>query len=191
MDKIGILGGTFDPPHVGHITMARTVLEKLPVTRVLFMPAPRPPHKELRDVSPYDLRKAMLEAALRGEAGMELSPLEEVRGGPSYTVDLLKHMSRTSGGKLFLILGADTVADLRTWKEPDLVLQLATIVVFARTGYSSVVPVDGNASIVLFEEPVIDVSSTRIREAYRHGSPNGRWVPPAVHKFILDNALYS
>ncbi len=60
MDKIGILGGTFDPPHVGHITMARTVLEKLPVIRVLFMPAPRPPHKELREMSPYDVRKAML-----------------------------------------------------------------------------------------------------------------------------------
>jgi nicotinate-nucleotide adenylyltransferase len=191
MENVGVLGGTFDPPHTGHIVMARTVLQRLPLTRVLFAPAPRPPHKDSREVTPYESRKAMLEAALKGEDRMEISVLEELRDGLSYTVDLLRHIKRTSDDRLFLIVGADTAADLVTWKEPEALLQLATLVVFPRTGYSSMVPVGGNASIVLFEEPVIDVSSTHIRAAYRRRRPEPRWVPAAVHQFILDNSLYS
>jgi nicotinate-nucleotide adenylyltransferase len=191
MDTVGILGGTFDPPHAGHIIMARRVLERLPATKVWFAPAPHPPHKNPREITAYEKRKAMLEIALEDEEGMELSLVEEHRPGPSYTVDLLRHIKEGSGDELLLIVGADTVADLPNWKDPAIVLQLATLVVFPRTGYSSMAPAADRASIVLFEEPVIDVSSTRIREAYRRGTPNAAWVPAAVHKFILDNSLYS
>jgi nicotinate-nucleotide adenylyltransferase len=85
MTNIGILGGTFDPPHKAHIAMARAVLNHLPLEQVLFMPAPWPPHKDADDLTPYDRRKTMVELAISGEAGMELSPAEERHAGKSYT----------------------------------------------------------------------------------------------------------
>jgi nicotinate-nucleotide adenylyltransferase len=189
--NIGILGGSFDPPHVAHIAMARTALDRLPLDRILFMPAPNPPHKNRDAMSPYESRKAMVDMAVREEEGMELSVVEEFREGPSYTHELLRHLKERSQGGLYLLLGADSVADLPNWREPRAILDLATLVVFPRTGYSPFVPVEGGASVILFEEPVIDVSSTQIREMFRRGESTAALVPDAVRKFILDNSLYS
>ena len=192
MRRIGILGGTFDPPHNAHITMAATSLAELPLDRVLFMPAPTPPHKRDEPLTPYDLRRKMTELAIAGHEHMELSLMEEFREGPSYTVDLLEqYKNEHPQDDLYLIIGADSAEEFATWRDPKRILELATLVIFARTGYSNRVPVDGPVSAVLFEEPVIDISSTDIRERYARGESPVELVPKAVHQFILDNSLYS
>ena len=191
MDRVGILGGTFDPPHNAHLAIAETALRRVPLDKVLFMPAPTPPQKHAETVTAYAHRVEMVRRAIEGREGLDLSRLEEFRRGPSYTVDLLRHFRESSGDEPFLILGADSVQDLPNWKEPDSILALATLVVFPRTGFSSVVPVEGGASIVLFEEPVIDVSSTDIREWISTGTSVESQLPEPVHEFILDNGLYS
>jgi len=191
MTNIGILGGTFDPPHNAHIAMARAALDRLPLQKVLFMPAPRPPHKDPHLSSPYELRKKMVELAIEGERGIELSLMEEERDGPSYTHELLESLRSETDNGLYLILGSDSVADLANWRDPKHILELSTLVVFPRTGYASTVPIETDVAVVFFEEPIIDVSSTEIRERYRRGEPVVGLLPSQVHQFILDNSLYS
>ena len=191
MSRVGILGGTFDPPHNAHLVMAETALARVPLDKVLFMPAPDSPLKNAVAVTPYDTRVEMLGLAIRGRRGLELSRLEEFRPGPSFTVDLLRHYRTMFGEEPFLILGADSVCDLVRWREPETVLSLATLVVFPRTGYSPRVPVSGDASVVMFEAPVVDISSTDIRARIRAGAPVRSMLPESVLEFILDKRLYA
>ena len=191
MARIGILGGSFDPPHNAHLAMARAARDRIPLDRVLFMPAPEPPHKRGAPMTPYETRVKMVALAIDGESGIELSRLEEFHEGPSYTVELLKHCHRELGEELYFIVGADSASELATWRDPTRVLQLATLVVFPRTGYESRIPVDGEASVVLFEEPVIDISSSEIREHVGEPGFLAKHLPKAVQSFILDNSLYS
>jgi nicotinate-nucleotide adenylyltransferase len=189
MGAVGIIGGTFDPPHNAHLEMARQALEHLPLDRILFMPAPDPPHK--RAETPYEKRIAMVMAALRGEARMELSRMEEFRKGPSYTVDLIEFYRAGNDDDVYFIMGSDSLLELGSWKDPERLLRLATLVVFKRPGFEPVNPVKGEASVILFEEPLIDVSSSGIRERVRRGESIRSLVPEPVRKFILDNSLYS
>jgi nicotinate-nucleotide adenylyltransferase len=197
MARVGILGGTFDPPHNAHVAMAETALERVPLDKVLLMPAPHPPQKRPDMLTPYAARLDMLSLAITGHRGLELSRLEEFRPGPSYTVDLLETFTDQSDDEPFLILGADSVCDLPKWRDPERILELATLVVFPRTGYSSAVAVGrrgtrpSRVSVVLFESPVIDISSTRIRKKVREGSSVEMLIAGPVHKFILDNGLYT
>jgi nicotinate-nucleotide adenylyltransferase len=191
MIRTGIMGGTFDPPHNAHIVMAETALRVIPLDTVLFMPSPDPPLKSAARVSRYEDRLEMARLAIEGRPGLDLSRLEESRAGPSYTVDLLRHFLRVNRGDPFLILGADSVCDLPRWKEPEEILALATLVVFPRTGYSSRLTVKGDASVILFESPVIDLSSTEIRARVRGGEPVRGLLPDAVAEFVLDKGLYT
>ena len=109
----------------------------------------------------------------------------------SYTIDLLKAYRERCQDEMFLILGADSVCDLPTWKDPVLILQLATLVIFPRTGFLSAVPIESEASVIMFEAPVIDIASKDIRRKCQVGHSIDGDVPKSVHKFILDNSLYS
>ncbi len=191
MKRVGILGGSFDPPHNAHLAMARVALERIPLDTVLLMPAPRPPHKKPDDLTSYSMRLHMTGLAVEGEAGLQVSRMEEAGSGPSYTVELLERYRREHDDDVYLILGADSVNDLPDWKSPASILNIATLVVFPRAGCAPVVPVEGEAAVVLFEEPLIDISSSGIRQRVRDGKPIDSLVPKAVHKFILDNSLYS
>lgn len=191
MSRVGILGGTFDPPHIAHVAMARAAVDRIPLDKVLFMPATHPPHKRANELTPYAVRKAMVELAISGQKSLELSREEEHAEGPSYTVEMLRRYRRNSDDDLYLILGADSVVDLPNWRETASILEMTTLVVFPRTGYPLAVPVDGDVSVVLFEDPVIDVSSSQIRESYRSGEPKPGLLAESVHHFILDNSLYS
>ncbi len=191
MNRVGILGGTFDPPHNAHITMAETALSRIPLDRVLLMPAPQPPQKDSAGITRYEDRVEMVRLAIGSREGVELSLLEEFRRGPSYTVELLERFRTSEGDEPFLILGADSVADLPAWKDPEKILSLATLVVFARTGYSAHVPVPGEASVILFESPVIDVSSTDLRKRILDGEDVQSDIPGPVRDFILDKGLYT
>ena len=191
MKRTGIMGGTFDPPHNAHIAIAEKALGEIPLDAVLFMPTPDPPLKPAAQVTRYDDRVEMVRLAIEGRKGLELSRLEEVRTGPSYTVELLRHFRSVAGGEPYLILGADSVCDLPRWREPEKILELATLVVFPRTGYSSRLAVKGDASVVLFESPVIDLSSTELRERIRGGAAVRGLLPDAVAEFVLDKGLYT
>jgi nicotinate-nucleotide adenylyltransferase len=189
-ERIGILGGTFDPPHVGHVRMARAARAVLALDRVFFSVAPAPPHKGGEPVTAYEQRVAMVTAAITGDDGLALTRIEEGHV-PSYTVDLLRACRERTRADLYFIMGADSVSELARWREPSEIARLATIVVFPRTGAATRVPVAGEVSVVVFEEPVIDVSSTAVRARLERGQRADDDLPPAVARYIEYRGLYA
>ncbi len=187
--RIGVLGGTFDPPHRGHVRMAVAAREVLGLDRVFFSPAPHPPHKRDEPLSAWTHRCAMTLAAIQGEDGLALTGIEQDTG-PSYTVDLLRAASARTGADLYFIMGADSLADLAAWHQPREILGLCTLVVFPRDGRPVRVPVDGPAALVVFESPRVDVSSSAVRAALEAGTAPGDALPAAVSAYIEHNRLY-
>jgi nicotinate-nucleotide adenylyltransferase len=185
--KLGVFGGTFDPPHIGHLVVAQEVHHQLGLDRVLWVPAAIPPHKRDRQISPGAVRLAMVRAAIAGDDRFEASDVELRREGPSYTVDTLRQLrADRPDAELFLILGADQLAELATWKEPDEVARLATLVGFARAGEAP--PAFEHARTV--EIPRIDISSTQLRRRVRAGQPVTYLVPDEVETWIRREGLY-
>jgi nicotinate-nucleotide adenylyltransferase len=191
MTRVGILGGSFDPPHVAHAAMANAARERLGLSKVMLAPATSPPHKRAERLSPYEHRLAMTEIAAATMEGVEASRLEEDRSGPSYTVDLLRSVARSTDGDLYFIMGSDSLSELETWRQPRELLELCALVVFPRSGSPVRLGVDGGASLVVIEEPVIDVSSTQIRERVRKGLAVEDLVAPGVLEYIRRHALYT
>jgi nicotinate-nucleotide adenylyltransferase len=187
--RIGILGGTFDPPHAGHVRMAAAARDALGLDRVFFSPAPHPPHKQGEPLTGWEHRRGMTAAAIAGEPGLFLTGIE--RGeGPSYTVDLLRAASARTRADLYFILGADSLAGLASWREPREILRLCTLAVFPRDAEAVRLPVPGSASVVVFESPRVDVSSTGLRAALAAGAPSPAGMPPAVLAYIERHRLY-
>ena len=132
---VGILGGSFNPPHFGHLRLAVEVMEALHPVRLDFLPAPMPPHKGRRGLLPFALRVAMLEKALHGLHGFCINTMENERDGPSYTTDTLRlYRKREPGIRHFFILGAEDFASILSWHEWQLLPELADIVVVSRAG---------------------------------------------------------
>jgi nicotinate-nucleotide adenylyltransferase len=186
--KIGIFGGTFDPPHIGHLIAAQDALHLLPLDKVLFIPALVPPHKQQRGISPAAVRLRMIQAATQGDTRFEVSDVELKRTGrPSYTVDTLRELRGED--ELFLLLGVDQVREFSTWHQPEEVLRLAQLVMMARDGIEE--PPKGG--IVQHTVPVtrIDISSTLIRQRVAAGRPIRYMVPVAVEEIIAAERLYS
>jgi len=135
MRRIGVFGGTFDPPHVGHLALAEWAREALRLDRVIFMPAARPPHKRRRRVTPADDRVAMTRLAVRGNRHFRVSTLEVRRTGPSYTVDTLRALRKAHPRASFwLLIGEDSLAEFHTWHAPGEILALARLAVAGRPG---------------------------------------------------------
>ena len=124
-DRIGLMGGTFDPPHTGHVSMAREARRALALDRVLFSVAPRPPHKLHEPTSPLDHRVRMVEIAIEHEDSLAITHMEEAHE-PSYTVDFLRACRMRTRADLYFIMGADSLAELSTWKEPGEILRVTT-----------------------------------------------------------------
>jgi nicotinate-nucleotide adenylyltransferase len=187
--RVGILGGTFDPPHHGHLIAAQDAIIDLELDKVIFIPAAVPPHKQRNNVTAPAVRLRMIEAATRDDGRFEVSDVELRRTGPSYTVDTLRELrAARPTDQLFLLLGVDQVREFESWREPKEVLKLAALVMLARAGIED----DGGRDIV--EQTVrvtrIDVSSTLVRERVRAGRPIRYLVPAAVEKIIADERLY-
>lgn len=189
--KVGILGGSFDPPHNGHVAMARKAKQTLGLDEVLLMPAPEPPHKDPKDLSGWEDRWQMARLAAENVPGVEVSRHELDTPGPSFTVDSLRRYHELYEDEVYFILGADSMRDLPGWREPEAILELATIVVFPRGGIAPICEVEGDASIVVFESPEIDVSSSGVRRTRRAGDSIESMVPEAVLDYILDHSLYT
>jgi nicotinate-nucleotide adenylyltransferase len=194
--RLGILGGTFDPIHVGHLAAAKAAMECARLDRVLFVPSAQPPHREAAQ-APADDRLAMARLAVNGEPRFEVSDVEVVRGGRSYTVDTLDEMHRTHpDDELFLILGWDAARLLRTWHEPERVSEHASLVIVGRSGTNPPTPADLDAAVLDPERVVIcmlptpDVSGSALRRAIAAGQPVTGQLPPAVERYIAERHLY-
>lgn len=190
--RLGLFGGTFDPPHLGHLALAEWAREVLKLDRVLFMPAARPPHKSGRALSAVAARLAMTRLAVAGHRGFEVSRIEAEREGPSFTVDTLKTLrARRPGARWFLLMGEDSLADLATWKEPGEIVRLATPVVAARPGSPARrARLAFGRRVVWLDNPGIEVSSSAIRTRARLGRSIRFLVPDEVAHYIERSGLY-
>jgi len=191
LKRLGLFGGTFDPPHNAHVALARTALEALSLDAVHWVPAGAPWQK-LRAVTPAVHREAMVRLAIEGEPRFVLDRLEIERSGPSYTVDTLRALQAAEpGAQWFLLIGADQHASLHTWRDWQALLRLATLAVAKRPGATDSANAEvqraGQQAVPL---PMLDVSATAIRERVARGLPIDSMVPPAVARYIDSHALY-
>jgi nicotinate-nucleotide adenylyltransferase len=203
---VGIFGGTFNPPHLGHLAVARHALEELALTRVLLMPAYLSPHKQTEEGPGAEHRLRMCELAVAGVEGVAVSALEIERGGPSYTVDTLKAIHASDpDAELTFIVGADTALTLASWRQPQELLELARLAVAARAGsprehvLETVAAIarqsggsgqDPVAAVEFLEMGPIEVSSSMVRERLAGGEPVDGLLAPAVADYIEQRGLY-
>jgi len=189
--KIGILGGTFDPPHIAHLIIAQEVLEKLKLDQVWFVPGFIPPHKCNQPLTLARQRWQMLKLALSGNRKLVASDIELRRKGVSYTVDTLRRLSlQKPKRKLYLILGSDNLKFLPTWKEPEEIFRLAKVVLVQRPGLKISGANSWVKKGVLIEVPLLEISSSQIRDRVKKGESIAYWVPEKVRKYIGSHKLY-
>jgi nicotinate-nucleotide adenylyltransferase len=196
--RIGIFGGTFNPPHIGHLIAAQEAHLQLGLDRVLLMPAGIPPHKQDDEEDPgAGHRLAMCRCAVGADSRFEVSALEVERRGPSYTVDTLAVLhSRAPDNELYLIVGGDVAAGLPLWREPERVLSLARLAVAERrgTGRDSIEralgALRGGEHAEFFRMPRIEISSTMLRHRVQAREPINYLVPDAVASYIDQHRLY-
>jgi nicotinate-nucleotide adenylyltransferase len=197
-ERIGLLGGTFNPPHLAHLLCAQEAFEQLALDRVVLMPVATPPHKEAADDPGPAARVAMCRLAVADDERLAVSELEVARGGPSYTVDTLREIHATApGDDLTFIVGGDMATSLPAWREPDEVLRLARLAVAERDGMRRSDIMERLASIpgadervAFFDLPRLDISSSLIRGRVAAGRSIRYLVPDAVARYIGDRGLY-
>lgn len=189
-ERLGVLGGTFDPVHVGHVVAAADARSALGLDRVLLVVAGDPWQKRGRVAAAAADRLALVEAAAEGVEGVEACAIEVERDGPSVTADTLEALGGP-GKELFLMLGADAVANMPTWKHLEETRTLATVVVIERAGDIHAEPPGPGWKFERLSIPRLDVSSTDIRERLTSGRPIDGLVPPAVMKLIRSRGLYT
>jgi nicotinate-nucleotide adenylyltransferase len=195
--RVGILGGAFNPPHIGHLVCAQEALILLELDRVLWVPVGEAPHRELQDDPGAEARLEMVELAIADDERFTTSRIEIDREGPSYTSDTLEFLLEQSpDDELFLILGGDQAAALPTWHEPDKVLERASVAVFERMSWGrnaiiiKIGRMPGVERVLYLDMPLIQVSSSAIRRRVREGVPIRYLTPDRVVEYIATNELY-
>ena len=198
--RLGVLGGTFDPVHYGHLRLAESAREAdgLSLDKVLFIPAGQPWRKSDRAVSPPKQRAMMLSLAIEGNDAFEMSTMEIEREGPSYTVETLEMLHREyGGGEFFLIMGEDALSDLPNWRKPERIISLAHLAVASRREDGAgmferpeVLPREALDRLVRVPMEPIEISGSRIRERVRRRRSIRYLVPEPVRLYIEDHGLY-
>lgn len=199
--RLGLYGGSFDPVHYGHLLLAECCREKLALDEVWLLPAAVPPHKQDRERAADKHRFAMLELALGGHEQLKASPLEIDRGGVSYTIDTLAAVrEQLPAATLFLLMGADSLHDLPTWREPARICQWSIPAVVHRGGaaepdFSVLTPLVTPDRLAVIrasqvQMPLIELSSTDLRHRAAHGQSLRYRTPRAVEKYIEAHLLY-
>lgn len=196
MTRIGILGGTFDPIHLGHLVIASFAADELSLDRVLFMPAQTPPHKRDRTITDAEHRVHMVQQAIGPDARFAFSDLDLTSDVPSYTSHLLARLTeKHRQAQLYFIIGADSLVGFPTWYEPTRILDVATLAVARRPGYVlddcvlDAMPRMRERS-VLFDAPLIDISSSSIRQRIAERKRISWLVPFGVERYIRTHDLY-
>jgi nicotinate-nucleotide adenylyltransferase len=197
--RIGLLGGTFDPVHVGHLRVAEEVRERLELEQVLFLPAPRPWRKSTRRITPVEHRLAMVRLAVAGNPAFAVSTVELEQQGPTYTAETLAalHAELGPGATLYFILGADALRDLPYWYRPEQIVALARLAVVVRPGrrmpdlreFERRVP-GLTAAIERVDTTRLDISSTALRRLLAEGRSGRYLVPDAVLGYMDEHKLY-
>lgn len=192
--RIGILGGSFDPVHVGHLRLASEARDQLGLDRVILVPAAVQPLKHASRAAPTaaEHRLAMLRLAAEGHPWLETSDLELRRPGPSYTVDTLRALREALGpdAELYFIAGADVLRDLDRWYRVDELLSLARFVVASRPGHPLVIPKLFEGRIFPLEIDAVDAAATDVRGRIAAGAPVDHLLPPAITQYIRNLHLY-
>ncbi len=197
--RLGVLGGTFDPVHIGHLLLAEEARSALGLDRVLFVPAGEPWRKAERELSNSEHRLAMVRLAVGDAPAFEVSTVEVERRGPTYTVDTLEALRQEmgSGAEVFFLMGQDALADLPHWRDPERIIALARLAVASRAGWEEAQAValekevpGISRRVVWLEMPHIAISSTAVRDRVRRGESIRYWVPPPVEDYIRQNRLY-
>jgi len=199
--RMGVLGGTFNPVHLGHLIIAQDALEHFELSKVVLVPCAQPPHKSATHLAPARHRLAMLETAIEGDLRLEVSDIEIQRGGTSYTVETMRHMAAAHPGvELYFIIGSDSLPELPLWREIDSLLSLCRVVTIARHG------VDFEALQTMdlkLKDPwparlradirmghLVNVSSSDVRYRVAEGMGIRYLVPPGVEMYIAEHSLY-
>ena len=196
--RTGILGGTFDPIHYGHLVIAEDARVYLNLERVLFVPAYQPPHKPDRPYSAFEHRVRMTELAIANNPHFAISLIEARRSGPSYTVDTVRQLQVELGSEaeLYFVMGMDSLCNILTWHEPSQLLTMCRIVVAGRAGYKADLPALEKAlpglseKLELINTPELSISSTDLQQRVRHGLPIKYQLPANVERYIYEHKLY-
>lgn len=193
--RIGILGGTFDPPHVGHMALAKAAQESLQLDEVIWMPAYQNPLKTKHKAAPAKHRLEMVRLAVADEPNMAVSDSEISRRGPSYTVDTISELQYVNPAEYWFIVGADSLKTLEKWKQPERLLRMCRIAAAIRPPINPVETLlllhpDMRPMIDLIEMKPLECSATEIRNTLAKGKSIDRWVSKPVIKYIEEHKLY-
>jgi len=194
--KIGVLGGTFDPIHYGHLAAAEEARAKLGLQEVIFVVAGLPPHKLNEEITPVKHRYAMVELAIASNPHFSLSRIDIDRPGPSYTVDTIALLRKGRKEEIYFIMGMDSLMEIDTWHEPQRLIQLCRLVAVERPGFvpdlerleEAIPGIAARTEII--DMPQMEISSTDIQRRVREGLPIKYQVPPEVEEHIYKHRLY-
>ena len=186
--RIGMLGGTFNPIHIGHLILAEELREKLKLDKIIFVPAYLPPHKDNSDIAPAKTRYGMIKLAIKTNRYFSVSDTEIKRDGRSYTIDTIKEFKNIyPKDELYFIIGSDLLKYLDAWKDLDEIIKMVRFIVATRPGY----PLEKIPShISTLPIRAVDISGFEIRKAIRENKSFRYLVPEAVFKYIVKNKLY-
>ncbi|MGE5558171.1 MAG: nicotinate-nucleotide adenylyltransferase [Bacillota bacterium] len=196
--RYGLMGGTFDPIHIGHLLAAETVREEFALERVIFIPSAHPPHKRIEQVTPAAIRYKMVKLAVRNHRSFAISDCELKRKGPSFTVDTLSFFhGEFPEAEFYFITGADALFELVSWKDMEKLFSLCSFVGVTRHGYNLDNALHEHPSLQQYrhkmhflEIPKVEISSTYIRQRRADEKSIKYLVPPAVERFIVSRRLY-
>lgn len=190
INRIGIFGGTFDPPHIAHLAIARRAKNQLKLSKVIFVPAYLPPHKRIDSTTTANTRLRMLRLLIKGVPKFEVSTIELHRKGISYTVDTLKTFHKQyPKAELVLIIGADNLAQFQSWKSPNTILRIASIAIYVRRGYDRYVK-KNRINAIHLKGPSLAISSTEVRKRVAKGLSIHHLVPASIQNYIIQHSLY-
>lgn len=192
--KIGLYGGTFDPVHIAHLIIADIACEELHLDRLVFMPCASPPHKNNAQLTPGEDRLSMLELAIAGHSQFSCSDYEIRQGGTSYTIDTVQYLYKQynlSKRDFFLIIGADNLAEFHTWKHPEKILEICQLGVAARPDHKLIfTPGNLQPEVTRLSVPLLEISSTMIRQRVQCDQSITFFVPGPVQEYIHQHHLY-
>jgi nicotinate-nucleotide adenylyltransferase len=188
--KVGLLGGTFDPVHLGHLRVAAAAAAELALDRVLLAPVGKPPHRPAPAASPFD-RYAMVALATAGQPRLQPSDVELRRGGPSYTVDTVRSLlQELAGARLFLVVGSDTLPEMAGWREAEEIFSRCAVAVFERPGAAGGGSAPAHVAVHRLSGSGLSVSASEVRQRAQAGADLGALVPGCVAEYIGKKGLY-
>lgn len=191
--RVGLFGGSFNPPHLAHLIVAEQVREQVQLDQVLWIPCHLPPHKEEQELAPSHHRLAMVRLAIEDNPFFDASDIEIRRGGRSYTIDTIRELqAQHSDWELMLILGEDSWRSLHTWRAPEEIVARVSLIVYQRPGAPDhLVDPRLKAYAIFVEAPLLEISATEIRQRCRQGHSIRYLVPEPVRQYIHEHQLYT